>query len=441
MQLKTDNNRIMTIDVMKGLAIIGLVVIHALVYGIFTPKPDLYDELVQRAPPFVLVLLAPIVLLSSWYVLFLFINGMTVGFSFLGEYKKENPNYKSVLYRKLTNAITLILLGALYSPLLSFTAWNDGEYRYSVLTGSIMLGEIVPLDVSRLYSHTLLAGIGLCSIGVSTVLYFALQYSSPNMGQKAFESRIVKLLIILSIIWMGLTYALEMLNDSVAFLDTFEESGRVANFQLMVRVFGKRTSIFPSLIFGFSGAVFGVYLGLNSEDTREKINRFGYRFGLAYVLISVFSFFFYQGDIVSIFVGYIYPTILNIGNLGLILLITTLLINKLDFSTKRGSVLKRTRTIRRFAITSMTVYALEGLVAVIFRVTYIGLFGSEIFPWNFWVDISFMGLVFIFWDRAIRIWERWNFVGSFEWMTIKLMERMGSSSSRLNVEGILYAEN
>jgi hypothetical protein len=110
--------------------------------------------------------------------------------------------------------------------------------------------------------------------------------------------------------------------------------------------------------------------------------------------------------------------------IGLMLLLTARLYHVQFFGTETlESKLYRSRTFRRFGITSLTIYTLEPFLGTFIKVFII----EPIFPgWalNFSFIVLYSFGLLLFWHILLLIWEKRNFAGSFEWLTGKILQFM-----------------
>lgn len=78
MDLEIRNKRFLSLDVFRGIAILGVVVVHALIFGIFST----IDTALNILPLPMLIILSPVVIFAPMAGLFVFISSMSNGVGF-----------------------------------------------------------------------------------------------------------------------------------------------------------------------------------------------------------------------------------------------------------------------------------------------------------------------------------------------------------------------
>jgi hypothetical protein len=204
--IKTKPQRILSIDAIKGFAALMIIIVHGVIFGVFTPDPVYFNQLIQRVSPLVLIFIAPIILMATWFPIFVFLAGVTISFSFVKESLMEYPDYKLVLKKKFVNALALVLLGAVYTPILSHAGYTGSStFTYSVITGFIDTGQKVPLDVERFFGHSVFAGIGMGMAVVSLVFYVVFTRFQQYRNQRS----LLRLMIYLEVFFIIIAFFMQ----------------------------------------------------------------------------------------------------------------------------------------------------------------------------------------------------------------------------------------
>ncbi len=409
--------RIVALDMMRGLGVFVVIVIHAIAFNILVPDPPLLKEVIERSHPLLLVILIPLILASSWFTIFIFINGVTLGFSF-SNYNRMSP-LEPLLKRKTVNGLSLALMGTLFYPLFSQTIYNGGDWEYSSLTGSIYLWKWVPIDWSKFLRHTVLAGIGLSSILVSVSLFFLF----TKVNSSGVDNRVgylTKSLSALTIFALLLSFFIEFMLIRYRIYEALDMRGYSILVDIFSRFFGEQYSVFPQVFFGYAGAVLGVLLASDLEEKKKLIGRGMTLVGVLSIMITALYQLVYPLDLLSIFASDSYPVILHVANFGILLLISLWFIRFFDFS-QRASTGRVVQTVTNFSNASMTIYLVESLPAAILYRTFVFIGGSDVFPWNFWIDLLYLVILILGWVLVLRVWKSYNFVGSFEWIMGKIL--------------------
>jgi hypothetical protein len=427
--------RILSLDAIKGFAVVMIVIVHGIAFGIFTPDPKYPPEILARMSVLETILLAPVMIMANWFPIFILIAGATIAFSFIRESSKENPNYDSLARKKIVNAFALVVLGAVYQPILSHAGYTGTEeFTYSVITGFIDTGQPVPLDIPRFFDHTVFGGIGLGMI-VLTLLFYIIFRRSSGIQE---TNRLLRLMIILewSVILFG--FLLEYI-----YLNTDLYPAILASSPLMyefaMRFYGERYAMMPQFVFGFGGAIFGIIMAspIEKSEKRRLVHRFFIVRGLVYLIVYLFIMGITGFD----YTGMIYHPDLtlffHLGNLTLMNILLVYFSERYDFRPSYEQGLRRSSFLRTFGPVTMSVYCLESLFGSILRLIYIQIFGPDIFPWNRYANISYIVIVVGFWYLAIRQWRKYNYKFSFEWGIVVFMKWFGTESSRLRQKHIM----
>ncbi|HME53140.1 MAG TPA: hypothetical protein VKM55_13040, partial [Candidatus Lokiarchaeia archaeon] len=120
---------------------------------------------------------------------------------------------------------------------------------------------------------------------------------------------------------------------------------------------------------------------------------------------------------------------------------TAWLLYMIDFrkKTRVEVFIKRTVTLRRFGLLTLTLWTLQYFMAI--PVVIIEL----ITGWpalegnlNEWQLLIVLGLLWLMWHLILWLWEKVNFKGSFEWMNTLLLAKGTTTGDRLKVDETLY---
>ena len=120
-----DSKRIVSVDFFRGLAILGVVLTHCLIYGVFYSTANA----LATVPVGLLAVLSPIVLISPMAGLFAFISVTANTFTALRRFE-NGSSAKNVIQPLLITSAALIVIHFLFSLLLknssaSSTGWTS----------------------------------------------------------------------------------------------------------------------------------------------------------------------------------------------------------------------------------------------------------------------------------------------------------------------------
>jgi hypothetical protein len=426
--------RLYGLDFIRGGGIVGMVIIHAFAFGVFTPDPAIYNEFVEKVPFIVIVLLSPLVIFSSWFTLFIFVAGATTAYTMVAQFHK-NPKRNDFIYiSKIINVMLLFFFSYVSRLILSPPYYHQGTIYYSMLTGSIRQNEFQFIETSRLYIPSTLAVIAYSILIVSTIMYF---------GLKIMDKRDIKttklleyILAVVFILWILISLALDIINEYTGIYNTIATEPNPVNFTL-ARLMGYRNSIFPVTMFGIFGALIGVLL---AEGKTDKVKKISYPTGFFFIIVVILYIASINFEVGHIFVSEKHPFFFQLGNLGLTILLSAWFMERMDFYEKESIFSKPERTlwVRRFGFVSLSVYLLEGVIVAIFYRIFVSIFGLEIFPWNPIAALAFVVLSLLFWVVVLPLWEKKEFKYSFEWIAVNIHQIIRSSTSKLKIRESLY---
>ena len=112
MDLEIRNKRFLSLDVFRGIAILGVVVVHALIFGVFST----IDTALNILPLPMLIILSPVVIFAPMAGLFVFISSMSNG---MVVQKRLNQGYsiQTAIQPILITGLALLILHFIF-PLL-----------------------------------------------------------------------------------------------------------------------------------------------------------------------------------------------------------------------------------------------------------------------------------------------------------------------------------
>lgn len=416
--MNNKSDRIIVIDAIKGFAALMIIIVHGVVFGIFDPDPAYYSQLLERLTVGLIITISPIMLMATWFTIFVFIAGMTITLAYLREMERGGENYKGVLKKKVINAISFVILGSIYGPILSHTSYSKDGYVYSLITGAVTTGGFVRLDVSRFFEHTIFTGIALCML-----VFLGIVHPIFVRKEKIEKMFLIKMMIFCELLFVIFSFLLErIVEDSVS-------SGIMSSF------FGGRHSMLPQLFFVFSGAIYVIIIFFSDDFVvrKHELLRFGVIRNLIYFIVFLIMSFFENFNYVNMIGQPELSVLFQFGNLAMMNFVIFLFFYFLELSERNISE-RRAKPLLYFAPLTMTLYCLESLFAAILKRIFLAMFGEMIFPWNGWVNILYMGVILIFWYLISRLWKKYNYIGSFEWILVSMMRVGGAKSNRLQVE-------
>ncbi|MCK9560133.1 MAG: hypothetical protein M0R44_06770, partial [Candidatus Marinimicrobia bacterium] len=105
-----ERGRIYTFDVVKGIAILLVIPLHALIYQIGNNDPALFEPLIAAMPQKVIYLLFPAMVLSMWGPIFALVTGANIAYGFLRVYNRDPEQSSAYILRRILAAFLLLFV-------------------------------------------------------------------------------------------------------------------------------------------------------------------------------------------------------------------------------------------------------------------------------------------------------------------------------------------
>ncbi len=409
--------RLISLDHLRGLAIVGVVFAHAFIFN--QPPPGAGTELPDIL--WVNILVIFITYFMAWAGMFAIISGSSNTISLYGGLqtgKLTNP--KQVLVSSIFSGMIIIIINYVYLYLFS-PGWVIG----GVLTGGylpsiIRTGQNYPRDPNLLFSTALIM-IGWSILLSGIVLYFL----TKKDGMKKLQ-RNYRIIFVLATACIFLYPIIDALTANYLLQPLTGE-----NFlpRLILHwIVGEMDPILPYFGFALYGVIFGMMLVENAPKRRILI--YGYGLGGVYTIFGMCLVTIYGFDIPAYAVPPL-PTLLLM--LGPMLLMFTVALHLMDLrgDEKKAWWVKRFRTLRRGSVVSLSLFILEGVIAQIMRhlirLVYPGFDGDFLFMF-----FIFSSLNLVVWILILKQWEKIDFKYSLEWFLIAFARKVtGKASFRL----------
>ena len=160
--------RILSLDFIRGLAIIGVVLNHAITYGIMLNE-DNARNLLPKSP---LVIFAPLLIFGTWAGIFALITGIVNAYQIYLRMKK-NEDIGKALQGCLINSTLIMIMHFIFLGF--FTRMSESltgnGYNHSLITGSIELQQISIPPIELFFRADALAMISVSGYFTSLVLW------------------------------------------------------------------------------------------------------------------------------------------------------------------------------------------------------------------------------------------------------------------------------
>lgn len=420
--------RLLYLDTYRGLGAFTIILAHAFSHIMFW---DYNLMTIEEIPLWIVIPLAPLVLFATCAPVFVLISSTALSFNMrraIDDQFNDNTTQNSMLVirkskvgKKFRSAIIgfLLLFGASFMHVSLFhygLHWN-GSIQRTLVTGSLEIGKFMWPDFEVLFQTDAIGLIALNGIVCSGIL--ALLWRKEGYRK---SKRNMAILIGLAASWFLFAPFLHSWLDPV-FFDAMDQ-GRYLKVILLKFIIGPPQSSFPNLAYGYIGLIFGI--GFAEGKDKIFFRKLGYSLSAICILGSGLYILFNGLDLDPKYFGLFLPIEIQILDIGYILLIQTFFIEWMEFKSpeKKKKVLKRTRLLKRFGYITMTIYIFESILCVLNLKWYMPLW--EVIP-TFSGDkivqvFGFVILELVLWWLISKIWEKYHYKYSVEWIVVRLKE-------------------
>lgn len=441
------NKRLLYLDVFRGFIALFIIVTHAFSHLILW---DYSIIQLNEFPIWMVVILSPIILISTCAPVFPLISSTALGYK-LKSILNSNHRIKSLKttqnhsnsYLTQTNSQislknTFLFSGINYLLLLGISFihvslfhygmhWN-GSIQRTLITGSLETEHFMLTDVQVLFQTDaigLIAVNGLICLVTLTLLW-------RNKGYLKTKRNLI-ILTCIAIGWFCISPWLHSHLDSFFFTALDEKKYIIA--LCLKFIIGPPNSTFPNVAYGFLGLIFGISM---AEKKNKRFFRIiGFVIGPIIMLGTGIYIFIYGLNLTPDALGYFVPLEIQILDIGYILFIQAIFIELFEFygSNNLKKLIKKTKFLGRFGIITMTIYIFESIICVINLKWYVPLWNLiPEFPGHRFIQLFlFVGMqIFIWWGISIT-WEKSQYKFSLEWILITLRAKITQyHSSRLS---------
>jgi len=415
--------RLYSLDLIRGVAIVGVVILHGLFR--WTGASRILSG--QEQPSSFISFVG---LFFTMAGIFFIVSGIVNAFAMYKRVSTHRNTLKEILFGAFVTGGWIIFLNYVYRIFLSSGFDEIERVPPGVIIGALRTGSLVLPSPEKIIGPGALLLIGSTVILVVGVL--AVLFRGGGHGRVRRDYMVLGL--------VGATVLLAAPFVRTALVPMVSEA--IANQDYLVAfslgyLAADLMPIFPYLGYGFFGAILGIALACGEafRKIRGYTALFGFSwfvFGLVGILVNggTGSGQSFRPDII----GWCFIRYMNLGLFTLFVL-TGLVV--LDFAPdeRKEKLIRLSTPLRRFGRISLTVFCLEPIMA-----EFLEMIANLLFPgWNNELGyVALFGVMGMFiWWFLLKHWERKNFIGSLEWQTIKIIEKLsGKKSTRLNMKDL-----
>ncbi|MDD5230437.1 MAG: hypothetical protein PHC43_03845 [Candidatus Marinimicrobia bacterium] len=435
-----ERGRIYTFDVVKGIAILLVIPLHALIYQIGNNDPALFEPLIAAMPQKVIYLLFPAMVLSMWGPIFALVTGANIAYGFLRVYNRDPEQSSAYILRRILAAFLLLFVSRTAVFIFEGGMFTNGFFN-------IFNYKI------RYYADTLDA-IALTGIVVPVFILLLLEKSQAEK-QKSVQNnsvnrkniqRIYLGMTIITLIWFVFTPVVHALTEPV--LNFSSKHNLKLPLILWSKLTAGRFRLFPILGFGYAGAVIGA--AIHAGGRYKNIRKYAGIFFLMTLAMFLLWLWLTDNPIVNVASDDI-PVMMQVLNLGAMTFATVLMLGRFDYCKpeKRQRRIERSLWVRKFSIVSLTIYVMEFFLA---RGVYwlfeqfwdnaVSLVNQvPVLVWNVTQIFVFIIVICLLWIIIVPFWQKVDFMFSLEWFMIKADALFRhNKKARINSNKILYGE-
>ena len=396
------NKRIKTLDILRGLAVIFILLFHSSIYNFSN-----IHNLDFSNPPILIVLIS---FLALWSGIFIFYSLIVNTIMIL----RRKQNNSSKIFLHLTYASIIYLI---FHFLLNFFLgrWNidfvNNTPDLTFVASAIRNLNLTLPPITNLFKGSSLSTIALNLMIVSWVLFLLFR----NNGEKK-QVRNYFLLGIIGFLIMILSFV------RVPLYSLYTEAMDTNNYFLSILysfLLANPYPLLPYLSYGFFGALAGLIIFNELKDLLKKVL---IPLGIIFIVFGFIGILNFDKTISEPDYFWYFKTNFELGLFLLILSITYLIIENRKKSKNKFPILSW------FSRICFTIYMLETLLSEIVRLIL-----TPIIPtWHKTIEGSLVfGVLNIFiWVVILFFWNKINFKYSLEYFWVKLFNKFGKQSSK-----------
>lgn len=394
--------RIYTADIIKGVMIILVIIIHRIFYDWSGYQGPVGEE------DGILLIFGFFGAMGS---IFAYITGLVTSFAVYNRLKQKRNSPRQIILASLVTMVLLLIINYVIIYLFAGGINIDNETYFGLVTNAIKTGEWTApgLEIITLYAGVLMV-IGVSGF-ITTLITVLL--NKGNGVRKINRNK--KLLFVLGLVILIISPILSPILKTMGF-EAFENG----SYQLAAVISNLSYLDFPILpISGFALIAGTMGICLASGTEHKRIIRNWRRKARVVIVVGLVLgiLFLIQGTLVFDFARYVH--------LGIYILITIALLKRFEF--KSDNLTNRFPALNRFGKVTLTIFILETPIAAVLHLI------PNTFSSNWDTQLPLV-LIFAFlnvwiWHVAIESWEKVGYKWSFEWMIAKTIKLLSGKSS------------
>jgi hypothetical protein len=398
-------------------------------------QTSLFINVITSISPWWYPLLAPIALLSTWGPFFALAYSTTLSIQIQNIIDTKPQDAKKFVLIRLLIGILILAISKAAGTIFSYRFFESGHFIIPTI-GIYNWSEVLDL----------IAWSGFIVPTVIWLFYGRLKVKNPHY--------LILILFAIIVIWIGISPSLTNLGETYVLPWLTDRDLHFLRY-LVSKMIRGRFRIFPTLVFGYLGGIYGTML-YHKFTFKKILYATLILFGICIAGFLLWHFLI-EPDWFQNFASEAVPMPLQIFNIGAMPFIVLLFLHNQDFAKtekKRVRAAKRTTWWRRYSLISLTAYSLGTEIGYRIYKFFTDVWGPSVdrvvpsdpstflFAWNFWQLIAFIFTMWIFWEILLRLWEKIRFAFSVDWLLVKTTQLLtGQKMARMNLKPIIYGPN
>jgi hypothetical protein len=417
--------RYISFDFIKGVGILGVVCFHVLNVA-FSEEVDK----IIAGDAHILLLLLGVVLLYLGYFDGLFILMSAIG-NTISTRRQWNKNIE--IMDKKPAALKVFKNQAIRGLII----WVFGFISEALLNGlllDVILGESdIWLSLgNHLFRINVLQTIGIATIIISGIYAYCLYkgWSTKKILILSLTLLIIVLLLRPLVTELGNAYMVDFRSPWNNWIN--RDLWTNLTYIIIVPFINRFTPLVPFFSLSLFGLIAGSYIG-EGRITKNFL-KWSYLSALFLLITAIVSGlllgFDLEGDSLFLF------SFVAAGEIA----IGTLILQLVDYRGKAEKFGKKTIFFRRFNMLLLTIWSFQWVtifpVLIFDAVTGWGALDGML---NGYQLLLLLAIVVLFWYIIVKLWEKVEFKGSFEWLTITILSKgRADAGDRLKIQEMLY---